>query len=119
MNKMLLVVLLIVAMAFAITPAFAEHNNLTGTAQASSFTGGAVVSMNSGSGLTGSLATQSSGNTSYAGFGTKVQGNVVTATTFGGSSGYTLGYAIHGVASGIQGGSYGATAQISIPKHKK
>jgi len=89
---------------------------LNGSASVSSQSGGMVMSGNFGN--SGSLAIERSNNTTQAGFGTQKQGNTVTAYTFGSSIGSTQGFAINGLVMGGQGGSYNATATISIPSHR-
>ena len=108
---------MIVAILMLAVPAFAGHDQpeLNGNAAVTSGVSGGVLSGNIGNG--GSLAIEKAYNTSYAGFGTTKVGNTVTATTFGGSSGYTVGFAINGIAAGVQGGTFNANAYMSIPKH--
>ena len=89
---------------------------LNGSASVSSMSSGSIVSGNFGNDA--SFAIQRSGNTTQAGFATQKQGNTVTATTFGSSVGYTMGYANDGFVKGVQGGSYNATAHISTPSHR-
>jgi len=103
MKKMLLAVLMIVAMAFAITPAMAGQS-----IQVNSGVAGSVISGNLGSG--GSFAVQSARNTTMAGYTqTNVQipcGQVKTVTTFGSSVGATSGFAFGGYVQGLQYGSF-------------
>jgi len=89
---------------------------VNGTASATSGVSGSVSSSNKGN--DGSFAIERAGNTSYAGFGTTKNGNSVSATTYGGSTGYTFGYANDGKVKGSQNGSFSATAHISIPSHR-
>ena len=103
--KMLLVVLMIVAMAFAITPAMAGQSIVV-----NSGVSGSVLSGNIGSGT--SFAVQSSRNTTTAGYTATTcnipGGQVKTITTFGSSVGSTqgFGYGSYGAVSGQQYGSF-------------
>ena len=106
MSKMLLVFVMIVAMAFAITPAFAGSKVIT----VNSGVSGSVISGNIGSGS--SFAAQGAKNTTTAGYTTATinipGGQIKTVTTFGSSVGSTqgVGFGSYGAVSGQQYGSF-------------
>ena len=105
MKKMWLVVLMIVAMAFAITPAMAGQSITV-----NSGVSGSVLSGNLGSGT--SFAVQNARNTTTAGYTVATipipGGQIKTVTTFGSSVGSTQGFGLgsYGAVSGQQYGSF-------------